>query len=95
MSFVPICEGTITSKKSGVVTFTLGAIQSIPTGMRFLSFRDCEPIFDTQTGMNLGRDNEILSLLYAKEMNQKVLKANVLKKFTSAKMQAGDKVISK
>ena len=81
--------------KSGVVIFDLGETQSIRQGMRFLAFRESDPLFDSVTGMNLGRDTDILGLLSTKEIDQTVSKADIVKKFTTGDIQAGDKVISK
>jgi hypothetical protein len=63
--------------------------------MRFLAFRESDPVFDSVTGMNLGRDTDILGLLSTKEIDQTFSKADVLKKFTTGGIQVGDKVISK
>lgn len=92
---LPLCEGTIMSEKSSTVIFNLGESQSVHPGMRFLAFRESVPIFDTVTGMNLGRDTDILGLLYAKEIDKTFSKADVLKEFTTKDIQVGDKVISK
>ncbi len=92
---LPLCEGTVMSEQSGAVTFNLGENQSIHPGMRFLAFRESDPIFDPVTGMNLGNDTETIGLLLAKEIKQNSSKADVLKKFTARGIHIGDKVISK
>jgi len=92
---IPLCEGTIIKETSGKATINLGRDQSIRQSMRFLSFLESDPIYDPETGMNLGRDTEILALLSAKEIKQKFSKADILEKFTGRGIQVGDKVISK
>jgi len=92
---IPLCEGTIIKEESGRATINLGRDRSIRQGMRFLSFLESDPIYDPETGMNLGRDTEILALLSAKEIDQKFSKADILGKFTGRAIQVGDKVISK
>jgi len=91
----PLCEGAVISKKSDTVTFNLGEIQSIRQGMRFFAFRERDPIFDPDTGMNLGRDTDILGLLFAKEIDQTSSRADVIEKFKTEGIQVGDKVITK
>ena len=93
--YLPLCEGTVIDEKSGKVTISLGEDQSIHQGMRFLAFQESDPVYDLVTGMNLGRDTEVLGLLSTKEINQEFSKADILEKFTGRGIQAGDKVISK
>ena len=92
---LPLCEGIVINKKSDAVTFNLGERQSIRQGMRFLAFRECDPIFDPVTGVNLGRDTDILGLLCAKEIEHTSSKAYVIEKFKTKGIRVGDKVISK
>jgi len=92
---LPLCEGSVMSEKSGKVIFDLGENQSIRQGMRFLAFSESDPIFDHVTGMNLGRDTDILGLLFAKEVKKTFSRADILKEFNTRGVQAGDRVISK
>lgn len=92
---LPLCEGAVVNKESGKVIIDLGSNQLICQSMRFLAFREREPIIDSVTGMNLGRDTEILGLLSVKEINQESSKADILKKFTWRGIQSGNKVIAK
>ena len=92
---LPLCEGAVMNEKSGTVIFDIGEIQSIHQGMRFLAFSESDPIFDHVTGMNLGRDTDILGLLLAKEVKKTFSKAAILKEFKTRGIQVGDKVISK
>ncbi len=92
---IPLCEGTIIEEKSGKVTIDLGSDQSILQAMRFLAFHESDPTYDPVTGMNLGKDTEILGLLSAKEIDYEFSRAEVLKVHTRKGIHAGDMVISK
>ena len=92
---LPLCEGAVMNIETDAVIFHLTEKQSIHQGMRFFAFRESDPIFDSVTGMNLGRDTDILGLLSAKEIDQTIAKGAVLKKFTPKNIQTGDRVISK
>ena len=92
---LPLCEGAVIDEKSDTATINLGDDQSIRQGMRFLVFRDSDPTYDPVTGKNLGRDTEILGLLYAKEIAQEFSKTDILEKFSERGIRTGDKVIAK
>ena len=92
---LPLCEGAVIDEKPDTATINLGDDQSIRQGMRFLVFRDNDPTYDPVTGKNLGRDTEILGLLYAKEIAQESSKADILEKFSERGIRTGDKVIAK
>ena len=92
---LPLCEGTVIDEKSGKVVIDLGENELIRQGMKFLAFHESDPIYDSLTGMDLGRDTEILALLSAEEINQQSSNADILEKFTERGIHARDKVISK
>jgi hypothetical protein len=92
---IPLCEGTVIEEKSGKVTINLGSDQSIIQAMRFLAFYESDPTYDPVTGMNLGKDTEILGLLSAKEIDYEFSQAEVLKMHTRKGIHTGDMVISK
>jgi len=92
---LPLCEGAVIDKKSGNAIINLGEKQSICQGMKFLAFREMDSIIDPVTGMNLGRDTEILGLLSVKEIAQEFSKADILEKFSERGIRTGDKVIAK
>ena len=92
---IPLCEGTVIEEKSGKVTIDLGSDQSIIQAMRFLVFYESDPTYDPVTGMNLGKDTEILGLLSAKEIDYEFSQAEVLKIHMRKGIHVGDMVISK
>ncbi len=92
---IPLCEGTITDEKPGNVVIDLGSDRSIHQGMKFLAFRNTDPLIDPETGMNLGSDTDIIALLSAKEVDQTFSKTDVLKKFGEREIQTGNRVIAK
>ena len=92
---LPLCEGTVTQENAGTVTINLGSNQSLSPGMKFLAFRDTDPLIDQVTRMNLGNDTELRGLLSIRELNPGSSMAEVLKRFTPQGSLKGDKVISK
>ena len=77
------------------VVIDLGSDWSIHRGMRFLAYREDDPVIDEKTGMNLGSDTEVCGLLSAEEIDQTFSRADVVEKFTQRGVHRGDKVISK
>ena len=92
---LPLCEGTVIDEKSGKVVIDLGENELIRQGMKFLAFHESDPIYDSLTGMDLGRDTEILALLSAEEINQQSSMTDILEKYTEGGVHTRDKVISK
>ncbi len=92
---LPLCEGTVIDEKAGKIIIDLGSNNSVHQGMKFLIFRESDPVYDPVTGMNLGRDTEILGLLTANEIDQTFSLTDILEKFTERGIQAKDMVISK
>jgi TolB-like protein len=92
---IPLCEGSVTETLSPQVVIDLGSDRSIHRGMRFLAYREVDPLIDKQTGMNLGSDTEAFALLSAKEVDQTFSRADIVEKFTDRGVHSGDRVISK
>lgn len=92
---LPLCEGSIIDEKSGKVVIDMGEDEMIRQGMKFLAFHESDPIYDSLTGMNLGRDTEILALLSAEEINRESSMTDILEKYTEGGVHPRDKVISK
>ena len=92
---IPLCEGNITGEKSGNVVIDLGSDRSIHQGMKFLAFRETDPLIDPETGMDLGRDTDVIGLLSAKEVDPTFSRVDVLKKYGEKELQAGNRVIAK
>ncbi len=92
---LPLREGTITQTASDTAVIDLGREQSICPEMKFLSFLENQPLSDPETGMDLGSDTEIVSLLSAKDVERTTSLTAILQKFTQREIQPGDRVISK
>ena len=92
---IPLCEGSVTETLTPRVVIDLGSDLSIHKGMRFLAYREEDPLIDDKTGMNLGSDTEVFGLLAAEKVDQTFSRADVVEKFTKRGVQTGDKVISK
>ncbi len=93
---IPLCEGTVTAHvQNNSVAIDLGQSQSIQQGMKFLAYQETAPLIDAETGMNLGRDTDILGQLAAKEVAPVSCKADIEKKFAGREIKAGSKVIAK
>jgi len=92
---IPLCEGSVTETLTPRVVIDLGSDRSIHKGMRFLAYREEDPLIDDKTGLNLGSDTEVFGLLAAEEVDQTFSRADVVEKFSERGVQTGDKVISK
>ncbi len=92
---IPLCEGSVTGTPLPQVVIDLGSDWSVHRGMRFLAYREDDPLIDEKTGMNLGSDTEVCGLLAAEEVDQTFSRADVVEKFTQRGVHTGDKVISK
>ena len=67
---IPLCEGSVTGTPLPQVVIDLGSDWSVHRGMRFLAYREDDPLIDEKTGMNLGSDTEVCGLLAAEEVDQ-------------------------
>jgi hypothetical protein len=93
--YIPLCEGSVTETLTPRVIIDMGSDRSIHKGMRFLAYREEDPLIDEKTGMNLGSDTKVFGLLAAEKVDQTFSSADVVKKFTKRGVHTGDRVISK
>jgi len=91
----PLCEGSVINSKAKEVLFNLGSENAICPGMKFLAFRETNPVIDPDTGQSLGTDTEVLGVLSAKEIHEKFTKGTVVKTLAGKEIAAKDKVITK
>jgi len=92
---IPLCEGSVTETLSPQVVIDLGSDRSIHRGMRFLAYRERDPLVDQESGINLGSDTETCALLTAREVDQRFSRADILETFTERGVHSGDRVIAK
>jgi hypothetical protein len=91
----PLCEGSVINSKAKEVLFNLGSENAICPGMKFLAFRETDPVIDPDTGESLGSDTEVLGVLSAKEIHEKFTKGTIVKTLAGKEIAAKDKVITK